>query len=259
MSPDKVIDRSLQLAHPLTRYALFLDVDGTLLPIVERPDQVQVPYSLLEILHRLRDGFLGALALVSGRAIADLDALFEPLTLPAAGVHGLELRRSDGRWFRNSNESLLEPLRRPLIGFAEKTPGLLLEDKGLSLALYYRLAPDREAEVARRIDELLGDILPDLEVTQGKMVFEVKPSGCNKGTAIGAFMDEPPFSGRKPIFLGDDITDEHGFVAVNRFDGISVKVGGMGASQAQHRLPNEAAVHSWLAQLVDSSASQERE
>ncbi|WP_422366361.1 trehalose-phosphatase [Pelagibius sp.] len=259
MSPDKVIDRSLQLDHPLTRYALFLDVDGTLLPIAERPDQVRVPFSLLGTLHHLRDGFLGALALVSGRAIADLDALFEPLALPAAGVHGLELRHSDGHCCRSSNESLLEPLRTPLRAFAERTPGLLLEDKGLSLALHYRLAPEREAEVARRIDELLGGSLPDLEVTQGKMVFEVKPSGCNKGTAIGAFMEEPPFSGRKPIFLGDDITDEDGFVAVNRLDGISVKVGETGASQAKHRLPNEAAVHSWLAQLVDSSNSQERE
>lgn len=258
MSPDKVFDRSLLLDHPLNRYALFLDVDGTLLPIVERPDQVRVPFSLLETLRHLRDSFLGALALVSGRAIADLDSLFDPLALPAAGVHGLEMRRGNGHHYRSSNESLLEPLRRPLTAFAEQTPGLLLEDKGLSLALHYRLAPERETEVARRIDELLGDSLPALEVTQGKMVFEVKPAGCNKGTAIVAFMEEPPFFGRKPIFLGDDITDEDGFAAVNQLDGISVKIGCTGASRAQHRLPNEAAVHSWLGQLVNSSNSQER-
>ena len=124
MNSDQVFDRGLQLDHPLTRYALFLDVDGTLLPIVERHDQVEVPLFLLEALIQLHDRFLGALALVSGRAIADLDALFKPLTLPSAGVHGLELRRGDGQLYRSSTESLLEPLRSPLKAFAENTPGL---------------------------------------------------------------------------------------------------------------------------------------
>lgn len=259
MSPDKAFDRSLKLDHPLTRYALFLDVDGTLLPLVERPDQVHVPLSLLETLNLLRDRFLGALALISGRAVADLDALFEPLVLPAAGIHGLELRRSGEHCLRSSSKGLLEPLRPPLKAFAEKTPGLLLEDKGLSLALHYRLAPEREAEAAQRIDALVANTSPHLEVTQGKMVFEVKPSGYNKGTAIDAFMEEPAFRGRKPIFLGDDITDEDGFAVVNRLDGISVKVGGTDLSRAQYRLPNEAAVHSWLTQLVDSKDLQEGE
>ncbi len=262
MNAGQVFGPSLQLDHPLGQHALFLDVDGTLLPIAERPDQVEVSPFVLETLSRLNDDLRGALALVSGRAIVDLDTLFDPLILSAAGVHGLEMRRgndSKDSHDRCSNESLLEPLRRSLNAFADVTPGLLLEDKGLSLALHYRLAPERETQAAQLISELLDDGLPGLEMTRGKMVLEVKPSGFNKGTAISTFMQEPPFSGRRPIFLGDDVTDEDGFAAVNRLDGISVKVGNTGPSQAKHRLPDEAAVHTWLSHLVEPPNSREHQ
>ncbi len=241
---------SLQ-GSPLRDHALFLDVDGTLLPIAERPHEVQVPRGLLDLLQRLQQELLGAIALVSGRAIADLDGLFAPLLLPSAGVHGLERRNHSAAYTSNANREGLDALRPLLSDFVERHPGLLLEDKAFSLALHYRLLPAMEAQVQRFLSATIAEDHPSLELTRGKMVFEVKPQGVNKGTAIQGFMAEAPFRGRRPIFVGDDATDEDGFLVVNQMQGITVRVGSKKASEAEHNLPNEAAVHAWLKHLVD--------
>jgi len=223
--------------------AVFLDVDGTLLQIARHPDAVRVPADLLAALGRAQVRFGGALALVSGRTIENLDALFAPLRLPCAGVHGLERRGADASIHRDDAAAALAPLRAPLEDFVARHDGLLLEDKGQSLALHFRNAPD----CAGRAEDLLGRLVAGagsaLELKPGKMVLEVTPGHADKGTAIAAFMQEPPFAGRRPVFIGDDVTDEDGFAVVNRLDGVSVRVGGPGVpTAALYRLPDEAAV-----------------
>lgn len=247
--PDEV-HQDLQFDCSLQNCALFLDVDGTLLPIAARPQEVHVPSSLLTLLDHLREKLDGAVALVSGRAIADLDNLFAPLALPAAGVHGLERRGVDTQHTSAATTASLDPLRRFLVDFVERSPGPLLEDKGLSLAVHYRMVPDREVDIERYLKATIAKHAPFLELARGKMVFEMKPGGINKGTAIEAFMAEQPFRGRIPVFLGDDITDEDGFAVVNRLGGLSVRIGEKGSTKATQNLPNEAAVHAWLRHLL---------
>ncbi len=226
-------------------WALFLDVDGTLLPFVARPGDVKVPAPLLTLLGDLYDCLEGALALVSGRAISDLDRLFAPLKLPSAGVHGLERRNTRNRLLTDAG-SELEPLRTRLAAYVQAIPGLLLEDKGLSLAIHYRQAPAEGAALEDFLASVLADCSTGLELARGKMVFEVKPCGFDKGTAIQAFMSEVPFRGRKPVFLGDDVTDEDGFAVVNSLGGLSIKVGAGAVTAATENLPDEAAVEAWL-------------
>ncbi|MGF1594776.1 MAG: trehalose-phosphatase [Kiloniellaceae bacterium] len=225
--------------------ALFLDVDGTLLPIAPHPDAVRVPPPLIALLEDLNARIGGALALVSGRSLANLDRLFAPLRLPAAGVHGLERRGADGIVHTGDTASLLQPLRGPLADFAGARQGLLVEDKQHSLALHYRAAPTYDAEAEAFLRDLAA-AAPGLEVTRGKMVLEVKPAGVDKGTAIVAFLAEPPFAGRHPVYIGDDVTDEDAFAAVNAAGGLSIRVGAAAATAATHRLADEAAVHDWL-------------
>lgn len=221
-------------------------MDGTLLSIAAHPEAVQVPGPLLTLLDRLNERFQGAVALISGRTITDLDRLFAPLKLPSAGIHGLERRGMDGAVHQAADAGPLDPLRAPLVDFVEAREGLLLEDKQQSLALHYRNAPDYEAEIKSFLGKLLQAIASPLELKRGKMVVEIKPGGANKGTAIEAFMEEPPFAGRMPVFIGDDITDEDGFRAVNRMGGLSIRVGFDENSAATYSLTDEDAVIAWL-------------
>lgn len=223
--------------------ALFLDVDGTLLQIAQHPDAVRVSEELRAALEALMPLFDGALALVSGRSIDNLDSLFAPLRLPCAGVHGLERRSADGVVHHEGAAELLAPLRGPLGSFVKRSPGLLLEDKGQSLALHFRNAPGWAEEAEALLRRLLAEGGAPLELNRGKMVLEVKPGNADKGTAIAAFLQEPPFAGRRPVFIGDDVTDEDGFAVVNAAGGLSVRVGRAGAATAaRHHLPDEAAV-----------------
>lgn len=233
--------------------ALFLDVDGTLLQIAQHPDAVRLPAGLLTTLERLTRSFGGALALISGRSIDNLDALFAPLRLPCAGVHGLERRGANAVIHRDDAAILLAPLHPPLAAFVRKHAGLLLEDKGQSLALHFRNAPDCATEAEALLRELIGTDASPLELRRGKMVLEVVPGSADKGTAIAAFMQEPPFAGRRPVFIGDDVTDEDGFAVVNALNGLSVRVGDADApTEALHRLPDEAAVFAWLKHWTDT-------
>jgi trehalose 6-phosphate phosphatase len=233
-------------------WAFFLDVDGTLLDLAETPDAVHVDADLLTLLTRLHAACGGALALVSGRAIVDLDTRLGQLQIPRAGQHGLERRAADGRLSRVAPAA--ESMRRLDAVLTELTlryPTLLLERKGLTLALHYRRMPALASFLHRTVKgELAALADATLELQRGKFVLEVKPAGIDKGSAIEAYLDEAPFAGRKPVFIGDDLNDEHGFAAVNRYDGLSIRVG-HGHSCALYRLSNINAVRAWLAGALE--------
>lgn len=244
------------LPQPGDRWAVFLDVDGTLVAIAETPEAVRVEPALRLLLERLAGANDGALALVSGRSLASIDAVFAPLRLPAAGLHGWERRRSDGTLAPAAEPTaILAPLRPVLLAFAAARAGLRVEDKGGSLALHYRLAPQYAAAVCQRAREIAA-AEPQLRLIEGRKVVEFVPRGSDKGAAIADFLAEPPFAGRMPVYAGDDTTDEDGFAAVNRLGGLSIKVAnpearGGHATQARHRLPSISALHAWLAALAE--------
>ncbi|MGH7111513.1 MAG: trehalose-phosphatase [Stellaceae bacterium] len=228
--------------------ALFLDVDGTLLEIVPRPDLVRVPRRLPTLLTALAARRGGALALVSGRPLGQLDRLFPVWQGAAAGLHGLERRDAKGNLVRTADPAALaalDRLRAPLAEFARARPGLFLEDKGETIALHYRDRPQDEAEI-RVLAESLAHAESALRLIAGKMVVEFQPRAANKGAAIAAFMAEPPFRGRRPVFLGDDVTDEDGFAEVNRQGGVSVRVGAPAMTAARYRLGSVPAALQWL-------------
>jgi len=230
----------------------FLDIDGTLLDIAERPQLVRIDDDLGHLLATLRDASGGAVALISGRSVAEIDRLFGR-NFCVAGQHGAERRDAAGK--KHQHRVPLAGLRKAherLRLMAAEHPALVLEDKGMNLALHYRLAPELGAsvhEALRRLVEELGD---DFELQSGKMVMEIKPSGKDKGTAIAEFLEEVPFQGRLPVFIGDDLTDEFGFDLINRVGGCSVKVG-EGGSAAHWRLPDADAVRAWLKRFVERS------
>ncbi|MFZ2162317.1 MAG: trehalose-phosphatase [Sideroxyarcus sp.] len=227
-------------------WAYFLDVDGTLIDIAETPDAVHVDTALLDLIACLYRDSGGAMALVSGRAISDLEKLLGTLHLPLAGQHGLERRDASGRlWMHAAPPAAKCAIKESLAPVLARHPGLLLEDKGLTLALHYRLAPHLASYVQRLMARLAQDANARLEVQRGKRVAEVKPSGIDKGTAVAEYLTESPFLGRCPVFIGDDLNDEHGFAEVNKLGGISIKVG-KGKSCARFRLPDVAAVRRWL-------------
>lgn len=227
--------------------AYFLDIDGTLAEFRDTPAEVRLAAAKRRALARLWKQARGAVAIVSGRSIAEIDRIFPGTQMAAAGQHGVERRDARGRYSRAASAG--EPLSRVRDRLAEavaRHPGLLLEDKGSSLALHYRRAP-RLAGYAHRLVRTQLRLLDDAWCAQrGKRVVELTPAGRDKGMAVLAFMREPPFRGRIPVFVGDDATDEFGFDTVNALGGISVKVG-PGATSAAIRLRDVRAVWDWLA------------
>ena len=203
--------------------ALFLDFDGTLVDIADQPHEVAVPHGLVQTLSMLHDDLGGAVAVISGRPIAQVDDFLRPLQLAAAGVHGAERRSASGEMTLIPAPPLdvVEQAARQL---AAGHAGLLVENKRGSLALHYRQAPELEALCLSTMQAAVEQS-PGVTLLQGKMVVEAKPSGATKGGAIEAFLREPPFAGRTPLFVGDDITDEVGFSSVQRLGGLGVKVG----------------------------------
>lgn len=237
----------------LPDWAYFLDVDGTLLDIAATPDEVHVPPELASLLLRARSRCDGALAVVSGRAIEELDQLFDLPQLPAAGQHGLEIRDAHGNLRRHipPPEPLQEAVDR-LGPLQHRHRGLLLEDKGATLAVHYRQAPALGSYLGRMLGQLTS-AHPNLRLQPGKYVYELKPANFDKGTAIAELMATPPFANRRPVFIGDDLTDEHGFEEVNRMGGLSIKVG-KGRTYAHYRLPGVHAVRSWLHDMTTYSS-----
>ena len=230
-------------------WALFLDFDGTLIDIAMTPDAVVVPPGLRAVLAACTDALDGAVAIVSGRPIAALDGLLDPLRLPASGLHGLELRLADGTVEQAAHGTAdLTGLRARFMSLVQEDPRLVVEDKGSSVALHFRRAPEREMELRELV---LGAVRRHIghHVMHGKMVLEVRPAHTDKGTAIARILETSPFAGRTPVFAGDDITDEEGFATVNRHGGISIKVG-TGETQAAYRVPDVAALRGWLAAVA---------
>jgi trehalose 6-phosphate phosphatase len=217
--------------------ALFLDFDGTLVDLAPQPDAVIVPAGLVSALGTLNNYLGGALALISGRPIEQIDAYLRPLTLPAAGVHGIERRGADGTITLLTTHPL-EQVEQAALELAARHPGLRVENKRGSIALHYRQAPELEPLCLQVMQEAV-DRSPGLTLLRGKMVAEAKPGGASKGHAIEAFMQEAPFAGRRPLFIGDDCTDEIGFSAVQGLQGLGVKVG-EGPSIAWGRLESPA-------------------
>lgn len=228
-------------------WAYFLDVDGTLIDIADTPDAVRVDGRLLALLKELHRASGGALALISGRRLTELEALLDGFQPPISGQHGLERRTSTGQVKIHAEDlPARREIWRRLQPLLNRHPGLLLEDKGLTLALHYRQAPQLASYVHRLTRQLIAEAAGSMCLQRGKRVVEIKPAGFDKGTAVAEFMTEAPFRDRRPIFLGDDTTDEDGFEAVNRLGGLSVKVGS-GRTRACCRLRNVGAARAWLA------------
>jgi trehalose 6-phosphate phosphatase len=208
------------------RYCLFLDVDGTLVEFAATPGEVRVEPSLTALIDQASQALGGALALVSGRTLADLDRLFAPLRWPAAGLHGLERQDASGHVTAPAHgRDQLATARAMLDAIASQHPGVLVEDKGASIAVHFRLAPQLEGGLTWMLEQLVRDLGSDFHLQPGACVLELKLRGPNKADAIRAFLAEPPFIGRIPVFAGDDLTDVDGFAAVERAGGLSISVG----------------------------------
>ncbi|RPI64640.1 MAG: trehalose-phosphatase [Lysobacterales bacterium] len=236
--------------HTRRRVGLFLDVDGTLLDLAPRPDEVVVPTRTVMVLTRLKNVLDGALALVSGRSIRQLDALFAPLTLPCAGVHGNERRDCMGQMHYLAPDAAqrLDVARALLSRFVETERGLLLEDKRTSLALHFRKRPELAGIVEQQLELAKAQVGEGFRIQESVLVRELVPTVARKGDAVEAFLAEPTFAGRMPVFVGDDVTDLHAFAAVERHGGRAVAVGE--CVTAPLRLPGPSAVIEWLELLV---------
>jgi len=250
-TPDTVpVPRSL-VSH-LSETAVLLDIDGTLLDLAPTPREVWVPPGLSKTLNRLLERTNGALALVSGRSLNDMDLIFAPDQYSAVGGHGAEMRiASDGDLVTSNAPPMDKELKRRLAAIAKLSPGILLEDKGYSLALHYRLAPHAEKAIYAAVSLIRAD-LPNapIEVMPGKCVCEIKHAGFTKATGVRELMTREPFRGRRPFFIGDDVTDESVFAIMPDFDGLAFSVGRRAKGVAGHfDAPSD--VREFLAHLLD--------
>ena len=223
--------------------AVFLDFDGTLVDLAPTPDGVRLEPGVVEALALLAERHGGALALISGRPVAQIDAMLAPLVLPVAGVHGVERRGADGVLHVAATPDV-SPVLACARALAQRHAGLLVEQKRGAVALHYRLAPELEQLCQQEMTAAV-QACPGIVLLHGKMVLEAKPAATDKGGAIAAFMQESPFAGRRPVFAGDDTTDEAGFAYVQQVGGQGVKVGS-GPSAAVLRLGSPGALRSAL-------------
>jgi trehalose 6-phosphate phosphatase len=250
-APETVpVPRSL-VPH-LSETAILLDIDGTLLDLAPTPREVWVPPGLAKTLNRLLARTNGALALVSGRSLNDIDLIFAPEQFPAVGGHGAELRiGTDNEAVASHAPPMDKELKRRLAAIARLSPGILLEDKGYSLALHYRLAPHAEKAIYAAVSLIRAD-LPNapIEVLPGKCVCEIKHSGFTKATGVHELMTHEPFRGRRPLFIGDDVTDESVFAIMPDLDGLAFSVGRRAKGVAGH-FDSPGDVREFLAHLLD--------
>lgn len=237
---------------PLPRNpALFLDLDGTLVDIAARPEDVRVDEALRQQISRLVRRLEGAVAVITGRALDDLDRLLAPLVLPAAGLHGAARREWGGRTtYLEPDREALAAARVRLAALADAHPGLRFEDKGAAVALHFRMAPQLESVVEAAVAELAAAHPTALLVQRGLLVRELKPFGADKGAALTAFMAEAPFAGRVPVAIGDDLTDLDAFAAAAALGGFGIAVGSRIA--APWALPGPRALRAWLAMLAET-------
>ncbi|MGD9803614.1 MAG: trehalose-phosphatase [Hyphomicrobiaceae bacterium] len=229
--------------------AMFLDFDGTLVEIAETPDAVHLADRTRQTLVRLQDLLDGALAIVTGREIAVIDDMLFPFRCPVAGVHGLTRRDAAGQLHTKSVAAgFLDAAEQRLTTLAARHPKLLVERKSRAIAIHYRGNPSLEAICLAAMEEIAG-LDDQVRLVRGKLVIEARPSGGDKGTAVADFMEERPFTGRRPLFAGDDITDEDAFRIVNNLDGLTLKIGN-DESGARYKLRDTAAFLEWLEQTA---------
>jgi trehalose 6-phosphate phosphatase len=240
--------------------ALFLDIDGTLVEDAAKPDNVRIDEDLAKALPGVAARLGNALALVTSRSIRGVDHLFPQLRLPMAGRHGSERHDAEGTIHVNAPDpSTFTQIRQILEVLSDRYPGLLLEDKGNTLALHYRDVPHLAAHVHRVLRTTVKSAGGSLDLQPGKRMLEVRPGSRNKGTAITEFMREAPFAGRRPVFAGDDRADEFGFAVVDSMGGWSIKVG-KGPTHARYRPQDIAAVRRWLlAPVAADSAGRDQD
>ena len=227
-------------------WALLLDFDGTLVEIAARPDGVIVPAELSDVLHRIEARLGGALALVSGRTMADIDYFLKPHRFNIAALHGAERRVGEqiSHASHTANDRL-RPAIKELSSALAGQAGVVIEDKGATVAVHWRLAPQLEAVVLGLVDKALKDLGAGFRLQMGKSVAEIAPQAADKGRAIEALLAGPPYHGRRPVFIGDDLTDEEGFAAVERLGGVAVRVGPE-RGIAHYRVPDPEAVRTCL-------------
>jgi trehalose 6-phosphate phosphatase len=240
--------RMLEPTMPDRHSALFLDFDGTLTDIAPRPQDVQVMAGLTPLLSQLAAALSGALAIVSGRPVSEIDHHLQPLTLPAAGVHGAERRGADGQLQRVAPCRGFDEAQASIELACRRYPALRMEVKPGAIALHYRQADSLEPECLA-IMNLAMALAPDMTLMHGKKVLELKPRSANKGAAVRAFLEEPPFRSRRPWFFGDDVTDEAAFEAVQALGGVAVKIG-EGDTMAVYGLSDPASLQRWIAAAV---------
>ncbi len=244
---------TVSAAHDLdarSDWALFLDVDGTIVDIAARPEDVVVHPRLQAKLLRLRERLGGALALVSGRSIATLDSLFAPLGLDMAGLHGLEVRINGEQRSHVESEASMRGIVNYLRLETAGWEGVIVEDKGATVALHYRLAPDSRGSVEQLLAQAITILGAGYRIQTGKFVYEVLPGKADKAAAIRDFMRHPPYLGRQPIFAGDDDTDDCAFAMVNDSGGLSIGVGPRGQPLARLRLMSPVIMRRWLEGLA---------
>jgi trehalose 6-phosphate phosphatase len=228
---------------PLPNWALFLDLDGTLLDIAPVPDQVIVPEDLVEDLARAHKVLGGALAIVSGRGLADIDRLLAPLHLPVGSEHAAIVRLPNG-FYDEVELKVPDAWKHSLSELATACPGVLAETKRHNVVAHYRNAPAYEETVRQAVAKLVANDPENFELLEAKMAFEIRPRLVTKGRAVHALMNVEPFTGRVPVFIGDDRTDEDGFAAVIEQGGIALDVGLSFAGR-----PSE--VRAWLKRFAD--------
>ena len=246
--------QTLPDSFPLAETAFFFDFDGTLVELAPTPAGVIVQPAVPLILNALRRATNGAVAVVSGRGIDSIDAFLHMPDMPVAGLHGAERRDSNADVMRvGFNDERLLRMEHVLAGVVKANPGMLLEIKGAALALHYRNAPERGAAARNATEQLVAQYSDAYVLQPGKMVYEIKPKNVDKGRAVAAFMDEPPFAGRRPVFIGDDLTDEKGFAVVNERKGVSIKVGA-GDTIAHLRVESVGALLQWLGVIAGVNA-----
>ena len=241
----------MTLPEPCLDWALFLDFDGCIVDLAPTPEAVDVLDCLPSLLVALREALGGAVAIVSGRPIEQIDGFLGAAVPAVAGLHGLERRTADGGIVRPSlPRNDLHAVRTMLEEFAAERPGVLVEDKQYTVALHYRLVPSLRDECRDVLNAALERAPQGWQVVEGKFVFEIRPSGPNKGTAIDAFMGEAPFLGRTPVFCGDDVTDEDGFEVVNARGGVSIRVGNSSATRATKQVDTVGELLDWLTRVA---------
>jgi trehalose 6-phosphate phosphatase len=230
-------------------WAWFFDIDGTLVELAPTPSSIVINEDLPELIARLTELSGGAVSLITGRAISNVDELLPLPQVSVAGQHGAEVRMPAGSHQTAEVAIDFDAIAREVAALTAKHPGLIAEYKGSSVALHYRRAPKLAGYATRFMRALQSRYGPGLELQKGKKVVELRPDDVDKGRAIAAMMEIKPFTGRIPVFIGDDVTDEAGFQTVNELGGYSVKVGS-GKTVARYRLANVREVKAWLVEGI---------